>query len=185
MTKTSPISRPKLKNISYVFLSILLLLALSACHSSQSASYGNVDFRQLARAAIQLGFDIDENDNWQLMTASAQWLGTPYRYGGNTRSGVDCSGLTKAIYADVFHRQLHRRSIEQYQKDARPVHRSSLQSGDLVFFAPGGNPRNINHVGIYLKDGRFIHASTSRGVIVSRLDENYYVRNWVAGGRVR
>ena len=64
--------------------------------------------RELARAGLALGFDIEEHDNWRLMIESAKWLGVPYKYGGNTKSGVDCSGLTTAIFKTVYNKNLHR-----------------------------------------------------------------------------
>ena len=165
---------------------LTLVLFLSSCHSSRSL-YKNVDMRELARAGLALGFDIEEHDNWQLMIESSKWLGVPYKYAGNTKSGVDCSGFTSAIYTIVYGKQLHRRSVDQYTMDCRSVNRSSLSSGDLVFFATSGKKTagNINHVGIYLKNNKFIHASSSRGVVVDDLSSSYYVQNWVSGGKVK
>lgn len=166
---------------------LTLLLLLSSCHSSRSM-YKDVDMRELARAGLALGFDIEEHDNWRLMVESAKWLGVPYKYGGNTKSGVDCSGLTTAIYKTVYNKNLHRRSADQYIEDCRNVSRTGLSSGDLVFFVTSGDSKsakNINHVGIYLKGSKFIHASSSRGVVVDDLNSTYYVQHWVAGGHVK
>ncbi|MBO4450990.1 MAG: C40 family peptidase [Bacteroidaceae bacterium] len=166
---------------------LTLVCFLSSCHSSRSF-YKNVDMRELARAGLALGFDIEEHDNWQLMVESSKWLGVPYKYGGNTKSGVDCSGLTTAIYKTVYNKQLHRRSADQYIEDCRNVSRTGLSSGDLVFFVTSGSsktPGNINHVGIYLKGNKFIHASSSRGVVVDDLNSTYFVQHWVAGGHVK
>lgn len=70
-------------------------------------------------------------------------------------------------------------------QNCRKVAKRNLKEGDLVFFHNGRKKRKATHVGIYLKDGRFVHASTSRGVIVSRLEEDYYRRCWMQGGRVK
>ena len=161
---------------------------LSSCRSSRNMSkngVGGIDFRQLARAGLALGFDIDEMDDWPLMIESAQWLGVPYKYAGNTKNGVDCSGLNCEVYKKVYRIQLHRNSKQQYEKDCHSVSLKKLQSGDLVFFAPDAKKKNINHTGIYLKDSKFIHASSSKGVVVSSLMENYYSQRFVAGGRVK
>jgi len=166
---------------------LTLVCFLSSCHSSRSF-YKDVDMRELARAGLALGFDIEEHDNWRLMVESAKWLGVPYKYGGNTKSGVDCSGFTTAIYKTVYNKKLHRRSVDQYTEDCRKVSRTGLASGDLVFFVTSSDSKsakNINHVGIYLKGSKFIHASTSRGVVVDDLNSTYYVKNWVAGGHVK
>jgi len=174
---------------SRLILSIILSLAtafgLTSCGTSRSASAANAEMRELARAGLRLGFDIDEDDNWPLMIEASKWLGTPYRLGGNTRRGVDCSGLSCALYAKVFRVKLHRNSREQYEQDCRSVGRGHLESGDLLFFAPNGKKKSINHVGVFLKGDRFVHASGSRGVRVSSLDEPYFQRTLAACGRVK
>ena len=135
--------------------------------------------RQLARAGIILGFDIEEDDPHRLYIESASWIGTPYRY------GVDCSGFTCNIYRNVYGIKLQRNSRKQYEKDCRSVSRKHLQPGDLVFFGSGGREANISHAGIYLKRNLFIHASSSQGVTVSSLDDRYWNQRWVSGGRVK
>ena len=104
--------------------------------------------------------------------------------------GVDCSGLTYNIYKKVYHKHLKRNSDDQRKENCRKVSKGKLQEGDLVFFHNGKNKRTATHVGIYLKDNRFIHASTSRGVIISSLNEDYYRKHWyrrvwMQGGRVK
>ena len=114
------------------------------------------------------------------------WLGTPYRYGGSTRKGVDCSGLVNQIYKQVYHRSLERSSSGIATRNCRKIMKSDLSSGDLVFFNTSRKKRKgINHVGLFLKNGYFIHASTSRGVIISNLKEDYYRKTWKQGGRVK
>ena len=76
-------------------------------------------------------------------------------------------------------------SDAQRTEDCRKVSKRQLKEGDLVFFHNGRRKRVANHVGIYLKDGKFVHASTSSGVIVSRLEEPYYRKCWMQGGRVK
>lgn len=173
----------------YLYLP-LLLLVLSACHTSRQTIFDNgrgqsANIHELVRAGIRLGVDVDETDDWPLMLQSAQWMGVRYKFGGNDRNGIDCSGLTVAIFRAVYGINLQRRSIEQYQKNCKPVRAKKLCSGDLVFFANDRNADRINHVGIYLKNDKFLHASTSRGVVVSSLHEDYYKKRFVGGGRVK
>ena len=177
----------KRSQIASALLVAVACVVLTSCHSSRSFIYNGTDVRELVRAGNALGFDIELNDNWPLMLEASSWLGTPYRYGGNTRSGIDCSGLNVAIYKSVYNRQLQRNSRQQYETDCHKVKQKNLKQGDLVFFAIADkvNASNINHTGIYLKNGRFIHASTSRGVVVDQLDTPYYTKYWVAGGRVK
>lgn len=143
------------------------------------------DFREIAHAAIRLDMDIDQADNHRLYIEAARWIDVPYRYGGNTMRGTDCSGLTANIYKKVYHKKLKRSVNEQCTKNCRKIARRNLKEGDLVFFHDGRRKRSATHVGIYLKEGKFIHASTSQGVIVSRLDEPYYDRRWMQGGRIK
>lgn len=157
------------------------MLSFSSCGTRRF----NYDFRDLAAAAIRLDMDIDLKDNHKLYLEAADWIGTPYRYGGTTKKGVDCSGLTMSIYRTVYRKKLSRNSEEQRDKDCQRVLKRNLREGDLVFFHNGKKKRRASHVGIYLKDGRFIHASTSVGVVVSSLNERYYSSHWLQGGRVK
>jgi len=170
----------------YIVNFFLLVVMLSSCHTVRSP-YRDVDMRELARAGLALGFDIEEYDNWPLMIESSKWLGVPYKYGGNNQRGIDCSGLTVAIFKNVYNKQLHRRSVEQYEHDCKKVSRTGLVAGDLVFFSTSSSKSvsSINHVGIYLKNNLFIHSSSSRGVVVDNLNSKYYVDHWVTGGRVK
>lgn len=143
------------------------------------------DFRELARASIRLNMDIDRSDNQRLYLESARWIGTPYLTGGNGHKGIDCSGLTGSIYRKVYGKHLNRNSDEQRRLNCRKIARHKLREGDLVFFHDGKHRRVASHVGIYLKNNRFIHASTSRGVIVSSLNEPYYRKTWMQAGRVK
>lgn len=161
-----------------LLLPALLLLCLSSCHTSAP----RLDYRALARASVQLGMDIGPKDNHRLYLTAAEWIGTPYRSGGHTKRGTDCSGLTGEIYRKVYRMRLPRSTGEQLAA-CHKVARRGLKEGDLVFFHNGKSRKKVTHVGVYLKDGKFVHASTSRGVIVSSLDENYWRRCWMRGGR--
>lgn len=175
-------ARYKSRFLLIVFMGFLLL-TIASCGTSKKTGR-NVDYHVLARAAIKLDFDIDEDDDWPLMIEASTWIGTPYKYGGEDRYGIDCSGLTRTIYRQVYKTELHRSSYEQYKKDVKKVSKNNLMSGDLVFFSTGKKGK-VSHVGIYLKDGKFIHASSSRGVVVSDLNQNFYKNNFISGGKVK
>lgn len=160
-----------------------LFLTFVSCGTSKK-TVRNVDYHVLARAAIKLGFDIDEDDDWPLMIEASTWVGTPYKYGGEDMRGVDCSGLTRGIYRKVYNTELHRSSYEQYKKDVKKISKGDLVSGDLVFFSTDKKGK-VSHVGIYLKDGMFIHASSSKGVVVNDLSQSYYKKNFISGGKVK
>ena len=99
-----------------------------------------------------------------------RWLGTPYRFGGVSRKGIDCSGLVMQMYYKLFDIRLPRSTRKQAGVGVAVSH-GQWQPGDLVFFRP---PRRARHVGIYLGGGEFVHTSSSRGVMISHMDEQYW-----------
>ena len=115
-----------------------------------------------------------------IIAFSYTYLGTPYRYGGTSYSGIDCSGFTMKVFAQ-FGISLPHGATGQYAL-CTPVTTAERAPGDLVFFNTSG--RGIGHVGIYLGGGQFIHASTSRGVIISSLYESYYANTYLYAGRI-
>lgn len=106
----------------------------------------------------------------RIRMAVNEWQGTPHRLGGTGRNGIDCSGFVQRIYQDLFGRAIPRTTGRQVQHGI-PVNQRQLAPGDLVFFRP---PQKAGHVGIYLGEKEFAHASTSQGVTISRLDEPYW-----------
>ncbi len=116
----------------------------------------------------------------RLRAAANDWEGTPHRIGGLDHSGIDCSGLVVRIYADQFNQRLPR-TTSALARTGRPAKRHALLPGDLVLFHIPGRKQ---HVGIYLGREEFVHASTSRGVMISRLDEHYWRRAFWTARRV-
>lgn len=167
-------------NAIYISLFIAVTLGLNSCRTAAP----RLDYKALARASVKLGVDIDMEDDHQLYLVSAEWIGTPYRSGGNSKRGVDCSGFTCQIYKQVYLKKLERTTLGQMNQ-TRKISKGNLREGDLVFFSSRKSNKKVAHVGIYLKNGRFIHASTSRGVIVSNLNEQYYRTHWIRGGRIK
>jgi lipoprotein Spr len=128
-----------------------------------------------------MGVAVDATSNLKLYKFIYEWIGTPYRFGGNTKKGIDCSAFTKAIYDKVFNTTILRNSGDIFGMTT-PLSKDELKEGDLVFFRSNG--RRISHVGVYLGDNRFAHASSSRGVVISNLNEPYYSRIFFKGGRI-
>lgn len=111
------------------------------------------------------------------------WYGVPYRFGGTTRNGIDCSAFVQELYGNVYQMSVRRTSREQFATSEYVKNHKELEEGDLVFFKI--RTRDISHVGVYLGDGKFVHASQSRGVVISDLDHVYWKKYYVGGGKIR
>lgn len=111
------------------------------------------------------------------------WYGTPHRMGGMTKKGVDCSGFVIIAYREVLGKEFKGRRAEDLFGEMQALSIDDLEYGDLVFFKIRG--RRIDHVGIYLDDLKFVHTSSSRGVMVSSLTNVYWQKRFFKGGRHR
>ena len=114
----------------------------------------------------------------------ASWMGAPYRYGGHSRQGTDCSGMVMEVFKAVYGISLPHRSADIFSGYCEEIGKEELAEGDLVFFSFVKSGK-VSHVGIYLHDGKFVHSSSSRGVIISDMSSPYYEEGFVAAGRVR
>jgi lipoprotein Spr len=108
------------------------------------------------------------------------WIGKPYRFGGNSKKGIDCSSLVRELYSKVFKISLPRNSIQQF-KYVKPINKNELQTGDLVFFKI--KTKQISHVGVYLGEDKFFQVSND-GVNISSLQHPYWKKYYYKGGRV-
>jgi probable lipoprotein NlpC len=117
----------------------------------------------------KLGVKLIGNEDLNLLQSMISWKGTPYKYGGNTKKGTDCSGFVSSLYKEVYGKQLQRSSRDMVQ-DVKFVSKKELKTGDILFFKI--NSKAITHVGIYISDNKFIHAQTKDGVVVTDLTTN-------------
>lgn len=132
------------------------------------------------RYAVLLDIEVERLSNRKLIEYVHQWWAVPYRIGGSSMEGIDCSGFVKGIAAETYGIQLPRTSREQADF-SRKIDKAELKEGDLVFFSQG---RSISHVGMYISNNKFVHASTSMGVVISDLDEPYWKRRFVRAGKI-
>ncbi|MEY2811464.1 MAG: hypothetical protein RI991_459 [Bacteroidota bacterium] len=132
------------------------------------------------RYAILLDIEVEQLSNKKLVEYIHQWWAVPYRIGGSTMSGIDCSNFVRGLTNYAYGLDLPRTSREQAAY-CREIEREELKEGDLVFFNTG---RGISHVGLYMANNKFVHASTSMGVVISSLDEPYWKRRYVKSGRL-
>jgi lipoprotein Spr len=134
--------------------------------------------------AILLDIPVEMINDNKLLELIDGWYGTKYKYGGETKQGVDCSGFARAFMSSYYDVSLPRSSQEQYNASKR-VKKKKLAQGDLVFFKTNGARGGISHVGVYLCNNKFVHAATSSGVMISDLNEDYYKARFASGGRVK
>lgn len=152
---------------------LLLTILLSGCSALKTSRFEPV-------AATAPAFDEELVLDGILRREAGNWLGTPHLPGGMSEAGIDCSALVQRVYADALHVDLPRTTGEQIKTGSR-VRKRDVQVGDLVFFEPDNKGR---HTGILLSNGEFVHASTSRGVMYSRLDDPYWARYFRTARRV-
>ena len=131
--------------------------------------------------AVLLNTEVEQLQNNSLLEGIDEWYGTRYHMGGTTKKGIDCSAFVSAVYTTVYAITLPRTAREQY-RNSRRISRTELQEGDLIFFNTHGG---ISHVGIYLQNNKFVHASATKGVTVSDMFEPYYLQRFVGAGRIQ
>jgi lipoprotein Spr len=131
--------------------------------------------------AVLLDTEVEQLPSSALLEQIDPWMGVPYRSGGSSRSGIDCSAFTMQVLEQCCGYKLPRTSKQQHAF-CQPAALASLSSGDLLFYATRG--RGVSHVGIYLGNGKFAHASVSNGVTVSDLSDPYYQKRFISAGRI-
>ena len=129
-----------------------------------------------------MGVQENEITNIALYKFIDNWYGAPYKSAGKSKAGVDCSGFVSILCAQVFNKTVGGPSTAIF-KSCNAIAEKNLQEGDLVFFKI--NSDKISHVGVYLKNRRFVHASTHKGVMINSLDETYYSKYFFKAGRIK
>lgn len=166
------------KRIFHIILAVGIALAFGSCasHKGSEKAQRPADYHiQVKNLSKMQKMIVDE---------AMDWMGTPYAYGNSDKGhGTDCSGMVLAVYRDVAGVMLPRNSAQQADF-SQSIKKKDVKTGDLVFFATGKNPDRVSHVGIMLDEDRFIHASTSKGVVISSVSSPYYVRTFKKYGRI-
>ncbi len=153
---------------------LLIVISLASCSSRKHA----VSTTKAARAAEVMA-NLKSKDLYRFIT---DWTGVSYKLGGMDKKGIDCSGFALILERDIYGLTLPRRSKDQAEA-VKKKDQSKLKEGDLIFFAFGGN--EVDHVGVYLNNDFFVHASTTRGVIVDDLNLPIYQRALVKTGTLK
>lgn len=148
--------------------------------SHRESSAENLSALQI-KYGVLLSTQAEEVKNTKMFEFIDDWYGTPYRLGGTTKKGVDCSAFSQFLFASVYGLSIPRTSKEQYNITSR-ISRTQLNEGDLIFFNTRGG---ISHVGVYLQNNKFVHASTSGGVMISDVYDEYWAKKFVGVGRLK
>ncbi len=179
--------------LSLVIVILLLILpGLTGCYKATVGQYARITknvskkspeppARIIIDVAVTDGFpELLETTTDKVYSQYQEWKGIRYMRGGMSKQGIDCSGLTCIIYLEKFGIILPRTAREQAGEGVQ-IKRSELASGDLVFFKTG---KRSYHVGIYIEDGKFLHVSTSSGVMISTLNEKYWKGHYWQSRRI-
>lgn len=155
-------------------LSVCVLLGCATVLTACSSSSDNSASAKRSRTHSSLSDPIMVISS--LSEQQQEWKGTRYRLGGTSKSGIDCSGFMQVTFRDLFGIDLPRTTGEQAKEGTR-INKNEIRTGNLVFFRTGRGP-NGNHVGVYVKNGQFLHASTKGGVIYSDMNSPYWSKTF-------
>jgi len=168
--------------IKTILLVFTVLIFTTACSNKTKSlnfvnSYKELDNLPFPSASLEKTLI---NTNSQLRHFYKDWKAVRYKWGGNSKRGIDCSAFVQKAYKKSFNLKLPRTTKKQHNI-GKYIKKDALRLGDLVFFKTGWNTR---HVGIYLNNARFMHASTKKGVIISSLNNPYYKKHYWKAKRI-
>jgi probable lipoprotein NlpC len=176
-------------SIRYVLYFMLFIsLSFTACKSKKNlVKRRKVELvkpspKIAAKYAEEMNVSKNSIKNGRLYGFIADWEGTKYEYGGLDKRGIDCSGLVFQLYQDVYQKQIPRTTLQQVEIIKRK-YENQLKEGDLVFFDFDG--KQFSHVGVYLQNGYYVHASTRKGVMIEKLRNPYTYKYFSRGGSVQ
>ena len=174
----------------YFLLIIIFTFSIVSCRSSKETTKSTQTEKTNSSASkkIQskyaklLGVSDAKIDNTNLYIFIDDWYGTPYKYGGKNKKGIDCSNFTSTLYNIVYKKPLTGSSSGIFDQ-CSIISKSNLMEGDLVFFKIDSD--DISHIGVYLQNNKFVHATTKKGVMIDDLDEPYYKKYFYKAGRIK
>ncbi len=170
------------------FLLLLAYLFFTSCGSTKKTTSTNEKENNSSEKKIKSKYaellNVKENkiENIKLYSFVNDWYGVKYKYGGKTKKGVDCSSFVSSLYNDVYDKPLNGTAASMFYQ-CKTVSKNNLTEGDLVFFKIDND--NVSHIGVYLQNNKFVHASTKKGVMINDLDEPYYKKCFFKGGRIK
>lgn len=184
-------SIPKNKSSILNFtIAIVFVFFISACHShkeitkkEETENTNTSKTKKIQKKYAQLlNVEEDKIENNTLYSFIDDWQGTPYKYGGKNKEGIDCSNFTSTLFYTVYKKTLTGNSASIF-KACKIISKENLVEGDLIFFKIEND--NISHVGVYLQNNKFVHATVKKGVMIDDLDAPYYKKYYFKAGRIK
>lgn len=179
------------RNSTLTIVLVLFTWILVSCHTQKHTTETDKEEKNVSSEknqklesiyAERLGVKPSEIRNNNLYAFIDNWYGVPYQYGGKSKKGIDCSGFVATLYKEVYKKDISGSSESIYEK-CSTVSAKDLKEGDLVFFKIDQN--RISHIGVYLQNNKFVHASTKKGVMIDDLNEPYYKKYFYKGGKLK
>lgn len=174
---------------SVFYFALVLAISISSCRTQKETTSVNTEKNNVSQTkkiqnkyALVLKVDENKIENIKLYSFIDEWYGVPYKYGGKNKNGIDCSNFTSTLYSNVYSKPLTGSSSSIFNQ-CKVISKNNLEEGDLVFFKIDGD--NISHIGVYLQNNKFVHATTKKGVMIDDLDEEYYKKYYYKGGRIK
>lgn len=164
-----------LKHILLIIFSLVMVSCSSTIRFSTDTPKGN----STNSKNIDYEYHSTSDLRNKVINEAKQWIGTPYQYGGESKNGADCSGFVMSVYQNLGI-EIPRTSQQQFSY-VQLINNYEREAGDLVFFKKNSQ---IFHVGIYLGDNYMIHASSSKGVIIQSINDNYFDDKYAGSGRI-
>lgn len=173
--------------VKYLIYFLVLINFFSSCKSSKiitDPTLVNNSSENLMRKKYADKLNVTEQQllNIKLYKFIDEWYGTKYKLGGLDKSGIDCSGFVFKLYDIVYSRKIPR-TTEEINGISKQLDKNKIKEGDFVFFKI--NSKKVSHVGVYLINDKFVHASSQKGIMISDLNEPYFQQHFFNGGRVK
>lgn len=170
------------RRIPYLLFPLLVCLMMTSCRTQKPVMESKKSEKEISKKYSNvIGVSEKEITNLQLYEFLDEWMGTPYKYAGKNKNGIDCSGFAGILQKEVFSKTTQGTSASIYNQ-CKPVKKEELQEGDLIFFKI--ESKVVSHMGVYLQNNKFAHAAIKRGVVIDDLGETYYKKYFWSYGRL-
>jgi lipoprotein Spr len=167
--------------ICFILISHFVLSCRSGKNISHSPSATPASKKIEKKYSEILGVSQSDISNTDLYLFIDEWYGVPYEYGGKNKNGIDCSNFTSTLYKTVYRKAVSGSSSAIF-KQCQVVSKEDLKEGDLLFFKIEKD--EISHIGVFLQNNKFVHATTKKGVMIDDLNEPYYKKYFFKAGRI-